>query len=308
MRCSLLLGCLLVAACGENPVQPEPDPELPEILMTSSRADGLRHIFAISRDGATVVRLTHPPGVALAGRWSPDGRRIVFVREMDAFAGGEGRIVGQIFVMNADGSNPVRLSNEPMYDDYPDWSPDGSRIVFSRHWGSDYGIHVMDANGSNLARLTTGGMDFQPRWSPDGERIGFLSSRGGPSTWGGRIRIHVMDRDGSNITPLPVPEDVIRDVTSFAWSPDRSKIAFGYDDSIYLMNAVGAPGFTRLADPQDRFDGTPVWSPDGQFIAFTTGREHPGGGSNVFIVNADGTQLQNLTRNEGFTNVVTSWR
>jgi Tol biopolymer transport system component len=99
-----------------------------------------------------------------------------------------------IYVMNADGTNLAPLRTGPTEDHDAQWSPDGSRIVFS----SDYEIFVMDADGSNVRQLTDDpeNTDDLPAWSPDGSEIAFRSNRDGG------IRLYVMDADGSNVRRL----------------------------------------------------------------------------------------------------------
>ena len=62
---------------------------------------------------------------------------------------------GQIYVMNADGSNPTNISNNSFSDLYASWSPDGSQIVFRSNRGGVEGLYVMDADGSNVTTLST---------------------------------------------------------------------------------------------------------------------------------------------------------
>ena len=82
----------------------------------------------------------------------------------------------EIYVMDADGGNRENLSNHPVDDMDPDWSPDGSKIAFvsNRHDGIDQ-IHVMDADGKNQIRLTYGRREKRfPDWSPDGGTIAYI--------------------------------------------------------------------------------------------------------------------------------------
>jgi Tol biopolymer transport system component len=94
--------------------------------------------------------------------------KIVF--ERDLFPDGN----AEIFVMDADGGNPVNLTNNPARDTAPAWSPDGRRIAFAR----DFDIYVMDADGSNVVKLPTYGGAIGPTWSPDGSSIAFATTGG----------------------------------------------------------------------------------------------------------------------------------
>ena len=112
----------------------------------------------------------------------------------------------EIYVMNADGSNQTRLTNNTEIIDFsPSWSPDGTKIAFdtTRHGHPE--IYVMNAaDGSNPTRLTnnTRASDSNPSWSPDGTKIAFNSDRDGNS------EIYVMNAaDGSNPTRLTTDGD-----------------------------------------------------------------------------------------------------
>ena len=103
----------------------------------------------------------------------------------------------EIYVMDADGTDQVNLTNHPAGDFYPAFSPDGTRIAFSSDRDGNSEIYVMDADGTNLTRLTTSaGQDVEPSWSSHGTRIAFSSDRDGDS------EIYVMDADGTNLTQL----------------------------------------------------------------------------------------------------------
>ena len=89
--------------------------------------------------------------------WSPDGGSIVFVSDRDGNF--------EIYVMNADGSNQRRLTNNPAEDIAPSWSPDGRYIAFASNRGGSYQIYLMDAAGQHVTPLTTSGSNTSPVWT-----------------------------------------------------------------------------------------------------------------------------------------------
>ena len=118
--------------------------------------------------------------------------------------------------MNADGSNPANLTNNPGDDRSPAWSPDGTRIAFDSLRGGTAQIYVMGADGSAPIPLTTMTPNFDPTWSPDGARIAFSTLR-----WG-HYEIYAMNADGSNETRLTnTPVDSPRPIVVARWRQDR---------------------------------------------------------------------------------------
>lgn len=142
------------------------------------------NIYSMNSDGSNLTRLTSS-GQNETPSYSPDGSKIVF------YSASEILTDGGIFVMNADGTNPVRLTNFAGL--FPKFTPDGSKIVFML----DADIWIMNADGTNPVNLTNHpAIDNEPTISPDGTRIAFSSYRDGNS------EIYVMNIDGSNPTRI----------------------------------------------------------------------------------------------------------
>jgi Tol biopolymer transport system component/polyisoprenoid-binding protein YceI len=127
--------------------------------------------------------------------WSPDGERIAYTSFLP-----DGN--DDIFVMNANGSSPTRLTSGPEYDSDPDWSPDGRLIAFSR----DGDIYTMRPDGSNVRQLTQGSArDGAPAWSRDGRWLAFSRADESGTTYAGPSRIIVMRANGSRVGRVPLP-------------------------------------------------------------------------------------------------------
>jgi Tol biopolymer transport system component len=204
-----------------------------------------------------------------------------------------------VFLMDLDGSNQIRLTNNPAYDDQPKWSPDGSRIAFLSDRDGNFEIYTMNADGSAQTRLTNNpAADGFPAWSHDGTKIAFV--RGDlrdPFTF----EIFVMNADGSNQIRL-TNDSAIDGVPS--WSPDGTKIVFMSGGSsvfdpnsfeIFVMNADGSSR-TRLTN-NTIVDGQPSYSPDGTRILFASGNAFSPNGIEIFVMNADGSNRAQLTGN-----------
>ena len=187
---TIILGFALISV---NQVQ-----SLDSMIAFSSDRDspGNQDIFAMMADGSQPRNLTNnPTSWDYIPDWSPDGSKIAFTSERDRNS--------EIYVIDADGKNPVRLTREPETDAAPRWSPDGRKIAFYSSRDGNSEIYVMDADGNNLVRLTNDpGWDVVPCWSPDGRKIAFCSDRDGNIAIDGNLEIYVMDADGKNTVRL----------------------------------------------------------------------------------------------------------
>ncbi len=172
------------------------------------------NLYVMNSDGGGLRNLTsklaaggHGPGAGLASDpvWSPDGRKIAFVRLSKRLG---------VYVVNVDGSGMRNLTPKPAgtYAS-PAWSPDGRKIAFVSDRDDNSEVYVMNANGSGQRNLTRNpAFDADPAWSPDGRSIAFRSTRDGNTD------IYIMNADGSgqrNLTRSPANEG------RFAWAPGR---------------------------------------------------------------------------------------
>jgi TolB protein len=243
---------------------------------------------------------------------SPDGKKIVFQSNRTGN--------WEIFTMNSDGTELKQLTHEPAADNTPSWSPDGKRIVFvSERNGKEYDseVYIMNADGGNQIRLTAQiGDDSHPKFTPDGKRIIFNSARSTPDLsqpWSKQwVELFFMDTDGKNV----------RQITSFktistfpSVSPNGQKIlyrkvidgpAFNWDLSqnvnnrnseIFVMDVDGSndSNISKSA----AFDGWPAWSPDGKMIVFASNRSGPANTGQLFVTNANGKNLRQVSNGPG---------
>ena len=194
--------------------------------------------------------------------WSPDGNRIVFAK-LDG-GGVEGR---GLEVIDADGTNRVRLTTEP--DFHPAWSPDGSTIAFYRAES----LWLIDADGSDAREIPGGSpADHAPTWSPDGEFIAYSCRLVGPDFQG--FGLCTMRKDGTErrmIYGEGAAEYLA--VTYPAWSPDGTRIAFSESREpgrghLSTIRADGT-GWTPLTMQGDFHDFDPKWSLAGDVVAFS---------------------------------------
>jgi Tol biopolymer transport system component len=254
------------------------------ILFSSNRGGYYDDLYVLDFTSKQVTRLTSGDSNTFPGSFSPDGSKLLFT--------GFGLIHSYVGVMNADGSNPVDLSNRPDVDEgFPCWSPDGTQIAFTSRMSGNNDIYIMDADGSNVRQITTNPTDdFAPAWTPDGTQIAFVSDRNNPT---GVYSLYLMNVDGSNVIRLTNGNEIDYGP---AWSPDGTKIAFRADvdgnSDIYVIDADGSGKVNLTNDPSS--DWSPAWSPDGSLIAFQSNRE---GNWEIYVMNADGSNPQNLSQN-----------
>lgn len=255
-------------------------------------------LYVINADGSGLRKVANTAAPSFDFAWSPDGRKLVFVKRPErsgATCGPAGGCKDEIYAINADGTDLRRLTRNTVDDSHPVWSPDGRRIAFvrDRDWQTA-NIYVMNADGSAQRRLPPtlfrqpwGGVELA--WSPDWKKIAFVDSI---ANHVGAPDIFVMNADGSGLRNLT---NTLATSFDFAWSPDGRRIAYleGYPGGapLSVVNADGS-GRRRLTGPLMVDLGHPSWSPDGRTIAFR-------GRRGIYTVNADGTELRKLAHGVG---------
>jgi TolB protein len=260
------------------------------ILSTRHLAAAIITVFSLAFSACQKERTLSHEETALPGYGSAQSlisnakqdRKILFVSNRDGN--------DEIYAMNLDGTNIVRLTYNNVPDGRASWSSNGQHIAFASGAAGSRDIFIMNANGQALKNLTNtpdADEDF-PEWSPQGNRIIFSSNRDG------NHQIFVSDPDGENLVQLThTPQDDKWPT----YSPDGSLIAFQSDlgttsgrTEVFIMNADGTD-VTRLTH-SPALDQMPAWSPDGSKIAFMTSRD---GDPEVYVMYRDGSGQTRLT-------------
>jgi Tol biopolymer transport system component len=192
--------------------------------------------------------------------WSPEGTRIAYV--------GPATVAGQnqIYVINAGGGEPVRLTQAEGWYSTPRWSPDGTRLTFS-YWAAagNSDVFIVNADGSGLTNVTqNAAYDGEPNWSPDGTRLAFVSDRNRADNNTYRSDVFVVDVNGGNVRSLTATWFGRTYASGPVWSPDGRALAFalateGSPASIYVMTADGSSPVRLTTPPPRSWDVAPAW-------------------------------------------------
>lgn len=216
---------------------------------------------------------------------APDGQAIIFSYKKFGSH--------QIYEMDLSG-NMRQLSELPFEAYAPSVSPNNQKIVFTTNDGSHQSLWIMGRNGENPFQLTTTleGEAWDPVWSSDGTQILYASNKGG------EIQLFLINVDGSNARRL-TSIDELRGRSD--WSPTAQIIATykgpAWQREIVTLSLEGNE-LEQITDGGNNL--APNFSPDGQWIAFTSYRDHFGdeSGCEIYVMRIDGTQITRLTNND----------
>jgi Tol biopolymer transport system component len=270
------LAVMVFTSCGGGSQETNtPANSTPSIAFMKEDSDGFWQTWVANKDLSDQVKLTSESADSGWAVWKPGGAKLAFESNRTDSDPDDPNVINDIFTMNPDGSGVVKLTHSEDFSDAAGWSPDGSKIAFGsdRRNGADrQEIYVMDADGSNVRRVSTlpekAEFDTAPRFSPDGRRLVFTRYIIDP----GRAALFTVRVDGGGLKQLTAWGNGAGDAD---WSPEGKKIVFeAYPDlgsrgEVFTIDADGQQ-LTNLTDNERSGGGSsdPVWSPDGTKILF----------------------------------------
>ncbi len=260
------------------------------ILLTGT---GVYWYFILSpaKPGATdgLTNLTNNLADDNVPAWSHDGSKIAFTSNRDG--------LGDIYVMNSDGSTVNRLTFTSALESSSVWSADDSKIVFDSERDGNREIYIMNSDGSDQTRLT-----FNPTsdvgpvsFSPDGKRIAFSRNAANEGNAAYNYDIYTMNIDGGDVRQVTTDPEFDAEPM---WSPDGSRILFlsarDRNMEIYAINMDGS-GEVNLSQRPEGNDGLVSFTADGRFVICVHNSSAKPDFNQIWLINADGSNRRQVT-------------
>ena len=244
-------------------------------------------LFELSKNNLTPQKAVVPTEYnTFTSQLSPDNKKVIYSVDENN--------VNNIYIMNSDGSNKIKIENYPLGILFPRWSSDSSKIVFMTV-GVPNNLYTVNADGTNLTRLTNDKFNYvNPTFSPDGSKIAFSSDKDSQTDnqLPGDKYLYVMNSDGTNIKRL-VNDKKMTGISTDWLSNDEIL----YNNSINLFS-VKSDGSKTTQLTQNNSNATyyelPTVSKDKKKIVFTSNRD---GNEEVYLRDITSGNEIRLTNN-----------
>jgi len=256
------------------------------IVFVRQLSPGVKDIFQLDRDGASLLQLTDHKSLTLSPTIASDGR-IAYM----TYKGGAPEIWGQLRAGGPQVKIYPRSGSPAGHCFAPTWSPDGKRMALvqgDRRGNSD--IVILDVESGRVRRLTDSNcINTEPSWNPAGTQLAFTSDREGTP------QVYLMEDDGSNVRRLTHEGGYN---ASPSWSPNGSMIAYvsrfegKFDLFVYKLGEGKSYQVTTGVASSE----SPSWSPDERRLVFSSGSR---GGMQLYTTDLSGNTLRRLTEFAG---------
>ncbi len=244
------------------------------------KSDRLRRLAIMDYDGANMSYLTDARSIVLAPRFSPDGRKVIFVSYHSGFP--------HNYILDLATMQMRQLDDQPGTMTFaPRFSPDGRTVVYSLERDGNTDLYTMNLATGQSTRLTQApSIETAPSYSPDGSKIVFESDRSGTQ------QIYIMPATGG--TPTRISFGTGKYATP-VWSPRGDLIAFTKQaDGRFYIGVMRTDGSEERLLTASYLDEGPTWAPNGRVIMFT--REAPGSNAapQLYSVDISGRNLKEI--------------
>ncbi len=234
----------------------------------------------------TVHRMVHAFADEIVSRYTGEkgiaSTRIAYVSDRTGYK--------ELYVMDYDGRNPLKVTADRSLCMSPAWSPDGKTLAYVSYRDKNPDLYGLDLETGRRWKISgTAGLNISPAWSPGGKRLAVALSKDGSA------EIYVMTRDGNDLERLTYG---VYDNVAPSWAPNGREIVFNSGRSgspqIYIMGADGTD--VRRITFEGAYNASPQWSPRADRIVFVT---QVNGLFKIATISPDGSNFQQLTTGRG---------